>query len=168
MATIHPISDMSICRTTPSTESKTFTTCSSSLTMVLTHDPRLEITMWFIWNFISINYDMYYTNLRPHSLPGHKWHAPFKPLGQWAAIDNLYGERAWIENDTILAGVTSISGFEAMLCLVYLWSLVRGRGSSKATKTNTVRPMTTHTAVIGLMVAVAHWTKMWMYSKFVP
>jgi hypothetical protein len=68
----------------------------------------------------------------------------------------------------IPAGVTFISGFEATLCLVYLWHLVRGRGSSKAMKTDSVRPVTTHTTVVGLMVAVAHYTKMWMYSNFVP
>lgn len=59
--------------------------------MVLTQDLRLDMIMWFISNFISMNYDMHHTNLRPQSLPAHKWHAPFKPLGQWTAIDNLYG-----------------------------------------------------------------------------
>lgn len=91
MATFHPISDMSVRRTTPSTGSGGSTICFLSLTMVLTQDLRLEMIMWFIWNFISMNYDMHHTNLRPHSLPSHKWHAPSKPLGQWTAIDNLNG-----------------------------------------------------------------------------
>lgn len=85
---------------------------------------------------------------------------------------DCYRQSEWIaildRQRYILAGVTFISGFEAMLRLVYLWHLVRNRGSSKAMKTDSVRPVTTHTAVIGLMVAVAHYTKMWMYSKFVP
>ena len=85
---------------------------------------------------------------------------------------DCYRQSEWIaildRQRYILAGVTFISGFEAMLRLVYLWHLVRNRGSSKAMKTDNVRPVTTHTAVIGLMVAVAHYTKMWMYSKFVP
>lgn len=84
------------------------------------------------------------------------------------ALDGLLSTICTDRQRYILAGATSISGFEAMLCLLYLWHLVRSRGSSKAMKTDIVRPVTTHTAVIGLMVAVAHYTNMWMYSKFVP
>lgn len=137
--------------------------------MVFTHTPRYKIAVWSLLSYFSIWYDVAYISLRPHTLPGGKWHGPvFKPMVRWAAIDNLYGEQAWNDNDTVLAAKANIGCFEANLHLIYLCHLVRAGGLSWTMGTSRISGrLTAQTVLFGLLAMAIQATKLSFYSTFV-
>lgn len=84
------------------------------------HQPRLEVIIWACCTFPFTVGNTAYIFLRPHSLPGHKWHDPiFHPIAQWAAIDHLYGEQGWIQHEGFTAAQGVINMLEVMMLMTY-------------------------------------------------
>jgi len=136
--------------------------------MPFAHKPRYWIAVWSLVSFLSGWYDMLYVCLRPHSLPGGRWHAPFfKPMEQWAAFDNLYGAQACIQDDTVLSTKISISCFEVNLHLAYLCQLARpGALPSTLEGRRVTGRFAPQIALCGLLAFVVQATKQMFYSRF--
>lgn len=100
--------------------------------MTWSHTPRLAIICWTVFAFPFTIWDTAYIFLRPHTLPGHKWHAPiFTPYSDYAAVDRVYGELAWLERDGFTAAQGIVNMTEATLYIVYFW-IVMTRGDKSA------------------------------------
>lgn len=136
--------------------------------MPFAHKPRYWIVVWSLVSLLSGWYDVLYVCLRPHSLPGGRWHAPFfKPMEQWAAFDNLYGAQACIQGDTILLTKISISCFEVCLHLAYLCQLARpGALRSTLESRRVAGRFAPQIALCGLLAFVVQATKQMFYSRF--
>jgi hypothetical protein len=98
--------------------------------MSWTHTPRLPILIWAVWAFPFTLWDTTYIFLRPHTLPGRKWHEPFfRAMDSWAEVDHTYGEQAWQEREGFTAAQGVINMLEVTLYMVYFFIAWRhGRG----------------------------------------
>jgi len=136
--------------------------------MPFTHKPRYWIVVWCFVSLLSGWYDILYVCLRPYSLLGGRWHAPFfKPMEQWAAFDNLYGAQACIQGDTVLLTKTSISCFEVNLHLAYLCQLARpGALRSTSEGRRVTGRFAPQIALCGLLAFVVQTVKQMFYSRF--
>jgi hypothetical protein len=97
--------------------------------MALMHTPQLTILIWALWAFPFTIWDAAYIFLRPHSMPGGKWHDPFfLPMVQWANTDHIYGKQAWGEYEGFTAAQGVINMLEVTLYMVYFSIVYRNSG----------------------------------------
>lgn len=100
--------------------------------MQFSHRPRLAILLWCLWVFPFTLWDTLYLVLRPHSLPGHKWHKPYfsGSFTIWAGIDRIYGQYGYDEKEGFVLAQSVMNMTEATLCIAYVWVIWQnGQGS---------------------------------------
>jgi hypothetical protein len=137
--------------------------------MAWTHTPRLPILCWVVFAFPFTIWDTAYIFLRPHTLPGHKWHAPiFTPYSDYAAVDRVYGELAWLEKDGFTAAQGVINMTEVTLYAVYFWIVMtRGNKSAVTGGKRIVGGASAGLAVaLGLIAGSVTATKTALYCEF--
>jgi hypothetical protein len=137
--------------------------------MAWTHTPRLPILCWIVFAFPFTIWDTAYIFLRPHTLPGHKWHAPiFTPYSDYAAVDRVYGEQAWLEKDGFTSAQGIINMTEVTLYAVYFWIVMtRGPKSAATRGKRAVSGKAGGLAVtLGLVAGSVTATKTALYCKF--
>jgi uncharacterized membrane protein (DUF485 family) len=103
--------------------------------MAWSHVPRLPIIIWSLWAFPFTIWDTVYIALRPHSLPGGKWHAPYfsGSFTIWASIDSIYGEAGWRNKSGFVLAQSVINMVEVTLYMIYILLIWRkGRSSLMA------------------------------------
>ncbi|EHK96741.1 hypothetical protein M7I_7545 [Glarea lozoyensis 74030] len=128
--------------------------------MVWSHTPRLPVLLWTAFTFPFTIWDTLYIALRPHTLPGHKWHDPiWTQVGTYAAVDGVYGEQAWLEGEgwTAAQGVVNVT--EVVL---YLWYYAIVRKSRKEGK-GVSGKMGGKACVVGLVAGTVTLTKSMLY-----
>ena len=127
------------------------------------HNPRRIILIWIAFTFPFTIWDTLYIILRPHSLPGHKWHSPiWVPVASYAAVDGIYSERAWVESEGWTAAQGAINVTEVCMYIWYFWVIqtkarngskyLDGRADGKA-------------CVLGLIAGTITWTKSSLYGR---
>jgi hypothetical protein len=101
----------------------THTTTSPSMSWE--HKPRLLIIIWCLWVFPFTLWDTLYLFLRPHSLPGGKWHDRYysRTFAIWASVDRTYGEQGWRDHDGFVLAQSVVNMVEAFLSIYYVWAL---------------------------------------------
>ena len=131
--------------------------------MAWAHTPRTAFLAWIVFTFPFTIWDAIYIILRPHSLPGHKWHEPiWIPVAKYAAVDGIYGEEAWAAGEGWTAAQGVINVTEVSLYLVYFW-IVQSRGR----KERKVKGRDAGLAcVIGLIAGTMTLTKSVLYCEF--
>jgi hypothetical protein len=130
--------------------------------MVWSHTPRLPVLLWTAFTFPFTIWDTLYIALRPHTLPGHKWHDPiWTQVGTYAAVDGVYGEQAWLEGEgwTAAQGVVNVAEV-----LLYLWYYAIVRKSRSEGRAISGR-MGGKACVIGLVAGTVTLTKSMLYCK---
>lgn len=70
---------------------------SSALTLTgHTHTPPLPLLAWLVLSLPLVAWDTLYVLLRPHTMPGGKFHSPFwTPYALYGTVDYMYGWPAW-------------------------------------------------------------------------
>ena len=107
-----------------------------------THTPTTVIVAWLALSIPLVIWDAIYILLRPHTLPGGRFHKPiWVPYVLYGAVDKLYGAAAWkggIADGFVVASavlnVVEVAGYVAYLYMVVVkgggMEAVRSRASS--------------------------------------
>ncbi|KAH8595575.1 hypothetical protein B0O99DRAFT_622169 [Bisporella sp. PMI_857] len=87
-----------------------------------------------IWLFISLPlvvWDAGYVLLRPHSMPGGKYHWPlWQPYELYGRVDYIYGWKAFNAKNGFTAAQTSLNVVETLMYIYYLYIVfVHGKSS---------------------------------------
>lgn len=133
--------------------------------MSWTHTPRLPIVLWALWAFPFTVWDAAYIFLRPHTMPGGVWHEPFfRPMVQWATVDRIYGEHAWLKKEGFTAAQGVINVLEISLYMVYLMIVHRNGGALRRASFGG-RPAA-WAVLVGFAAGVVTATKTSLYCAF--
>jgi hypothetical protein len=133
--------------------------------MSWTHKPRLPILIWCLWVFPFTLWDTLYLCLRPHSLPGGKWHDRYfsRTFAIWASIDRSYGDQGWLDQDGFVLAQSVINMVEAFLCVYYVWTIWKsGNGGLRAPVSGRAGA---RALLIGLCAGYVTLTKTSLYCK---
>ncbi|PWY72422.1 hypothetical protein BO70DRAFT_364973 [Aspergillus heteromorphus CBS 117.55] len=85
------------------------------------HVPSGAFTLWLIVSLPLVLWDAGYVLLRPHSMPGNKWHSPvWTPYALYGTIDYLYGWPAFNARNGFTAAQTVLNLFETAAYIYYL------------------------------------------------
>lgn len=91
-------------------------------TSAWSHTPS---TFTLVWLFISLPlviWDTGYVMLRPHSMPGGKWHWPiWAPYELYGRIDHVYGFPAWDAKDGFAGAQGTLNAVETAMYGIYLY-----------------------------------------------
>ncbi|KAL3478553.1 hypothetical protein BJX99DRAFT_104979 [Aspergillus californicus] len=86
------------------------------------HTPTTAITLWLLISCPVVLWDTGYVLLRPHSMPGGKWHSPvWSPYALYATVDYIYGWPALEANNGFTATQSILNLVETACYLYYLW-----------------------------------------------
>lgn len=100
------------------------------LEMARTHRSSPIIVIWLTLLVPLTIWDSAYIFLRPHSLPGGKWHEPYFHLHKdYAGIDLMYSRQGWESGDGFVAAHCVLHLTECALGACYLCLLFK-RGQS--------------------------------------
>lgn len=90
--------------------------------MSFTHEASTGLTIWLVLLIPFTIWDATYVFLRPHTLPGGKWHDPyFSPNTHYASVDRMYGRKNWESGDGFVAAHDILHLTECSLAAIYLW-----------------------------------------------
>ncbi|RDI84511.1 hypothetical protein Vi05172_g5476 [Venturia inaequalis] len=82
-------------------------------------------TFTLVWLFISLPlviWDTGYVLLRPHSMPGGKWHAPIWTAYElYGTIDHVYGFPAWDKHEGFAGAQGTLNALETLMYGIYLY-----------------------------------------------
>ncbi|KAK9476633.1 hypothetical protein V1514DRAFT_336144 [Lipomyces japonicus] len=90
--------------------------------MVFEFKPKPFITFWFVLSNLIVLWDATYVLSRPHSMPGGKWHALWKPYALYAEIDYVYGFPAYEEKDGFPSAQAFMTLVEAFFNWIYVYT----------------------------------------------
>ncbi|KAL9940998.1 hypothetical protein V8E36_000486 [Tilletia maclaganii] len=85
------------------------------------HKPRTWITLWLALSSILVLWDCGYMLLRPHSMKGGKWFAPWAPYELYGTIDKMYGIDAYNAKEGFPAAQSVMNLPETALNYFYVY-----------------------------------------------
>ncbi|KAK1833650.1 hypothetical protein QBC39DRAFT_302500 [Podospora conica] len=86
------------------------------------HAPTTLTLGWLFLSLPLVLWDMGYVLLRPHSMPGGKWHWPvWAPYAIQCELDWTYGWKEWNAGGGWNTAQTVVNGLETAGYLGYLW-----------------------------------------------
>ncbi|KAL3447901.1 hypothetical protein BJX65DRAFT_307578 [Aspergillus insuetus] len=86
------------------------------------HTPTAAVSLWFFISCPLVLWDAGYVLLRPHSMPGGKWHSPiWTPYALYGTVDYIYGWPAYNSHNGFTAAQTYLNLAETAAYLYYLW-----------------------------------------------
>ncbi|KAL2847227.1 hypothetical protein BJY01DRAFT_212727 [Aspergillus pseudoustus] len=90
------------------------------------HTPTAAVSLWLLISCPLVLWDAGYVLLRPHSMPGGKWHSPiWSPYALYGTVDYIYGWPAYNSNNPFTAAQTYLNVVETAGYLYYLWVVYR-------------------------------------------
>ncbi|KAK2732886.1 hypothetical protein FQN57_002452 [Myotisia sp. PD_48] len=106
------------------------------------HIPSPLVLLWLIFSVPLVFWDLSYVFLRPHSMPGGKWHSIWSPYALYGAVDHIYGWPAYNAGDGFNAAQSAMNLIESACYVFYLgtiWVKARPVGSrEKMQKTHRI------------------------------
>ncbi|KKK23006.1 hypothetical protein P175DRAFT_0438307 [Aspergillus ochraceoroseus IBT 24754] len=127
------------------------------------HTPATHIILWLVVSLPLVIWDAGYVLLRPHSMPGGKWHSPiWSPYALYGTVDYIYGWPAYNDRNGFTAAQAVLNLLETASYLYYLWVVYvhgtsatgSGRGS-RTTQKGLMWMLTGDKVVAGRIGAVA-------------
>ena len=125
-----PPTSQSITVSTPATTRKSRsnrTSASKQATMSGTRFVHRIPPLLIIWLTVSlplVAWDTSYIFLRPHSMPGGKFHAPiWKPYALYGTVDYVYGWPAYDSHSGFTAAQASLNVVETAMYIYYLFAI---------------------------------------------
>ncbi|KEF57983.1 uncharacterized protein A1O9_05906 [Exophiala aquamarina CBS 119918] len=86
--------------------------------------------IWLTFSLPLVMWDTGYIFLRPHSMPGGKYHSPvWKLYALYGTVDHVYGWPAWDSHSGFTAAQASLNVIETVMYIYYL--VVIWRSSAK-------------------------------------
>lgn len=90
------------------------------------HTPSAAVTIWLVMSVPLVLWDAGYVLLRPHSMPGGKWHSPiWTPYALYGTIDYIYGWPAFNARNGFTAAQTVLNLLETACYVFYLAVIYR-------------------------------------------
>ncbi|KAL4780023.1 hypothetical protein BJX76DRAFT_339257 [Aspergillus varians] len=130
----HPRDYQSPKPSTPSTSSES----NSRSAKKWVHTPTTIVTLWLLVSIPLVLWDAGYVLLRPHSMPGGKWHSLWSGYAWYGTVDYIYGWPAYNTNSGFPGAQTVMSLLETGGYTYYLWILYThgtpAAGSTKASR----------------------------------
>ncbi|KAF2226071.1 hypothetical protein BDZ85DRAFT_192705 [Elsinoe ampelina] len=163
---------------TPSASTTVTRRKPTSTNSVWSHTPSNLTLIWLGISLPLVIWDCGYVMLRPHSMPGGKYHWPWQPYELYGRVDQVYGFKAWNENNGFTAAQGTLNIVETVGYLVYLWivytkgrqSEVEGRGAPGTDKVGGLGRAMRVTGywagvacLLGFAVTVMTWSKTVLY-----
>ncbi|PNS20091.1 hypothetical protein CAC42_5541 [Sphaceloma murrayae] len=167
--------DTTIAQTSKGTPSSSTSASSPS---VWSHTPSNLTLLWLAISLPLVIWDSGYVFLRPHSMPGGKFHWPWKPYALYGTVDHIYGFKAYNARNGFTAAQGSLNVVETIGYFVYLWIVwskgaqedVQGRGAPGRDKVGGLgRAMRVKgywagvACLVGFAVTVMTWSKTVLY-----
>ncbi|KAK0551276.1 hypothetical protein OC846_003333 [Tilletia horrida] len=84
------------------------------------HPTRTWIVLWLALSSILVMWDCGYMLLRPHSMKGGKWFAPWTPYELYGTIDKIYGLDAFNAREGFPAAQSWMNIPETILNYLYM------------------------------------------------
>lgn len=116
---------------------------SGSSSRKAVHTPSVVVLAWLSISVPLVVWDTGYVLLRPHSMPGGKYHSPiWTPYALYGTIDYIYGWPAFNARNGFTAAQGLLNVFETMAYIFYLvvvyfygtTATTAGRASTKKVK----------------------------------
>ena len=86
------------------------------------HKPTALTLLWLAISLPLVFWDSAYVALRPHSMPGGKWHRPiFTPYALYGTIDYIYGWPAYESGNGFTLAQGSLNILESIGYIGYIW-----------------------------------------------
>ncbi|OJJ47631.1 hypothetical protein ASPZODRAFT_131177 [Penicilliopsis zonata CBS 506.65] len=127
----------------PSASKEVARASSSTASSRWVHTPSAALTAWLLISVPLVAWDAGYVLLRPHSMPGGKFHSPiWTPYALYGTIDYIYGWPAFNARNGFTAAQTVLNLAENVAYIYYLYVVyvhgvsvgTGGRGGKKAGK----------------------------------
>ena len=94
-----------------------------------THLASYPTTLWLLVSLPLVIWDTLYVFLRPHSMPGGRFHSPiWTPYALYGTVDHVYGWPAWHDKGGFTAAQASLNVLETVIYGYYLgvlWTRAR-------------------------------------------
>ncbi|KAF4552187.1 Hypothetical protein D9617_11g010360 [Elsinoe fawcettii] len=151
---------------------------SSSSAGVWSHTPSNLTLIWLAISLPLVIWDSGYVFLRPHSMPGGKYHWPWQPYELYGNVDHVYGFKAYNNGVGFTAAQGTLNVVETIGYFVYLYivytkgtpSEEEGRGAPSKEKVGGLGKAMRVTGywagvacLIGFGVTVMTWSKTVLY-----
>ena len=86
------------------------------------HNPPLPLLAWLVVSLPLVAWDTLYVLLRPHTMPGGKFHSPFwTPYALYGTVDYMYGWPAWNNHNGFTAAQGTLNLLESIMYCWYLY-----------------------------------------------
>lgn len=108
-------------RGTPAPTSASSALQASAGGTLLSHTPSTTALVWLAISLPLVAWDSGYVLLRPHSMPGGAWHAPWTPYELYGRVDHVYGAKRWDAGDGFCGAQGTMNVIESIMYLAYLW-----------------------------------------------
>lgn len=178
-----PPPDGSISVVVPSAQKRKATPSGDKKSDVTQHTYSHQIApLLIIWLFVSlplVTWDTGYMLMRPHTMPGGKWHSPiWTPYALYGTVDYVYGWPAWDNHVGFSAAQASLNAVEIVMYIYYLTAIIRNGAQDffaartlgeflAGSKSNTVSGPGVAKAVLMLFAAtVMTWSKTILYCEY--
>ncbi|KAK6331390.1 hypothetical protein TWF730_004472 [Orbilia blumenaviensis] len=128
------------------------------------HTPNRLFLLWLSISLPLVLWDFSYVMLRPHSMPGGKWHLPWKPYALYCEIDLVYGFKHYYDGEGFNPAQSAMN-FVEVLAYCYYLHLVRsgGKGGMLLGADRVVGRTAGKAVVVGLVACTATFWKTVIY-----
>ncbi|KAF3927921.1 hypothetical protein ABW20_dc0107132 [Dactylellina cionopaga] len=99
-------------------------TRSSTRRQPWSHSPSPLFLLWLCISLPLVCWDFSYVFLRPHSMPGGKWHTPWTPYSIYCEVDLVYGFKHFEDGEGFNPAQSLLNVLETAM-YVYYFYLVR-------------------------------------------
>ena len=114
-----PVKRQSTATDSASSSARTLASAGSGSGYLHTVDPW--IVGWLLVSLVLVLWDMLYVFLRPHTMPGGRFHSPlWTPYALYGTVDYIYGWPAWNNNVGFTAAQSLLNLFESCGYVSYL------------------------------------------------
>ncbi|KAL4927976.1 uncharacterized protein BDV17DRAFT_291996 [Aspergillus undulatus] len=125
------------------------------------HTPTAFVTLWLLISVPLVTWDAGYCLLRPHSMPGGKWHSIWPGYKWYGTVDYIYGWPAYNANNGFTSAQALMNLVETLGYIYYLWIIytqgvpATGSKTSRGSQSTLSRLLATDTVVAGRPGATA-------------
>ncbi|KAF3928782.1 hypothetical protein ABW21_db0204904 [Orbilia brochopaga] len=85
------------------------------------HTPPRLFLLWLSIAVPLVMWDATYVFLRPHSMPGGKYHWPWTAYDLYAVVDLVYGRQHYLDRDGFNPAQSTMNAIETLVYLSYLY-----------------------------------------------
>ncbi|KAJ6256381.1 hypothetical protein Dda_8881 [Drechslerella dactyloides] len=85
------------------------------------HNPPRLFLLWLAISLPLVTWDFSYVLLRPHSMPGGRFHTPWIPYALYAQVDLVYGRKHYDDGEGFNPAQSTLNVAETALYLYYLY-----------------------------------------------